>query len=138
MFEKVDFLINIINGGGNIFYFYHKARKILLPLEAALNLSSRIRDSHPSQPSTQDTFKKTLFSLKAKIKYIKIYLYQEGNYYTYLSLLKNDSYVDINSSFIDAMELMQTFNIPVLVEKNILQECGFKVTKELIEKALVN
>ncbi len=137
MFEKVEFLINLINDNGEVYYFFHKASKTLLPLEISLPHSLAVHDVHPSQPSTCDTLRKTLFSLGVKIKCIKIYLYQEENYYTYLSLQKGKVSVDINASLSDAIKLREAFQIPVLVEKNILEECGLKVTGELIEQALL-
>jgi hypothetical protein len=45
--------------------------------------------------------------------------------------------VDINASFIDAITLAELVNSPILFERGLIRECGFRVTRKMIEKALI-
>jgi bifunctional DNase/RNase len=95
-------------------------------------------EPHPSQPQAAETIKKLIYALGVKAECIKIYLFQNNYFYTYMTVKVKDEEIDINVSFVDAIKLASSANLPILFEKSVIKECGFKVTKKMIEKALLD
>ena len=138
MFEKVQYLTHTIYGNIPTHYFYHKQSKTLIPVKIENQTVSHLLEPHPSQPQTAETLKKLVYALGVRVECIKIYLFQDNNFYTYLSVKGKEEEIDISVSFSDAIKLALLINSPILFEKTIIKECGFKVTKKKIEKALLS
>jgi bifunctional DNase/RNase len=136
MFERVEYLTNVTSENIPTYYFFHKKSKTLLPIKVELLSTSMVKDAHPSQPNTLDTVKKIIFAIGIKIENIKIYLYQDGYFYSHLSVISSSGEMEINCSISDALFLALSSNSPILVEKNILRDCGIKVTQKLIKESL--
>ena len=105
-------------------YFYSRETKTLLPIETS------------NYTKQQSNIFGTLKSIKDEILNVSIYYYLENTFYTYVSIFKDNEIYEINLSFPDAMKISENLNTPIFVEDSILEECGFKVTKEMIEAAL--
>ena len=136
-FEEVKYLSQIFYEGIPTYYFFHKKSKTLIPVCLAKTGADRLYDKHPSQPDSTETFKKLVLSLGIKVLCVKVYLYQEGNFYTYLCVKNSEEEIDINTSFIDALSLGKTLGSPIFFAEEVIKSCGFKVTKRMIEKALL-
>jgi len=138
MFEEVRYISCIINERTPTYYFYHKQSRRLIPIKSEeQKLLKLFEDNHPSCPSPAETLKKVIFAIGAEVLSIKVYLFQDSIYYTYVTIKNSSGEVDINTSFTEAMSLAELIKPPILFEKNIIKECGFKVTKKMIEKALL-
>jgi bifunctional DNase/RNase len=137
MFEEVQYLTQIMYEKIPTYYFYHKQSRRLITVKIEGCNAMRLYEQHPSQPPAAETIKKLVFALGVKIESIKVYLFQNNNYYTYVTVKTSGDSVDINASFIDAIELAGLADSPILFEKEIIKECGFKVTRRMIEKALL-
>lgn len=137
MFEKVQYLTYTINSNIPTFYFYHKQSKTLIPVKVDERSAARLSEIHPSQPNAAETLKKMVYALGVKVESIKIYLFQDNYFYTYVTIKGTGEEIDINASLTDAINLASLVDSPILFEKNVIKECGFKVTKKMIEKALI-
>jgi len=137
MFEEVHYLTHILYEQIPTYYFYHKQSRTLIPVKVENPNALRLYEQHPSQPPAAETFKKLTFALGVKIESVKVYLFQNNNYYTYVTVRAAEDVVDINTSFIDAISLAELVKSPIFFEKGIIRECGFRVTKRMIEKALL-
>jgi bifunctional DNase/RNase len=138
MFEKVQYLTHTVYNNIPTHYFYHKESKTLIPVKIENQTVSHLLEPHPSQPQTAETLKKLVFALGVRVQCIKIYLFQDNNFYTYISVKGKEQEVDINMSFSDAIKLALLINSPILFEKTVIKECGFRVTKKMIEKSLLS
>jgi bifunctional DNase/RNase len=138
MFEKVQYLSHTIYDNAPTHYFYHRQSKTLIPVKVENQGVSHLFEPHPSQPQAAETIKKLVYALGIKVESVKIYLFQDNNFYTYVTVRGKDEEIDINVSFIDAIKLASLVDSPILFEKSVIKECGFKVTKKMIEKALLN
>lgn len=138
IFEEVEYLTQIIYEGTPTYYFFHKKSKTLIPVNVDSVNSLRLCDKHPSQPDTAETYKKLILAMGVKVQSIKVYLYQNNNYYTYVSVKGTGEEIDINASFIDAISLAKILGSPILFAKDIIKNCGFRITKKMIEKALLS
>ena len=138
MFEEVQYLTHTIYNNTPTHYFYHKQSKTLIPIKIESQSISYLLEPHPSQPQTAETLKKLIYAIGMKVECVKIYLYQDNNFYTYLGVKGKEEEIDINVSFSDAIKLALLINSPILFEKTVIKECGFKVTKKKIEKALLS
>jgi bifunctional DNase/RNase len=138
MFEKVQYLSHIIYDNTPTHYFYHKQSKTLIPVKIENQRASHLFEPHPSQPQAAETLKKLVYALGVKVESVKVYLFQDNNFYTYVTVKGKNEEIDINTSFIDAIELAFLVNSPILFEKSVIKECGFKVSKKMIEKALLD
>ena len=137
MFEEVKYLIHIDQKAYTTYYLFQKTDKILLPIQIPTHQYYRLCDFQPNQPDTLDTLKTAIFSLDGQVVNIKIYLYLDRCYYSYISIEKNGQTMEINSGLYDAINLAVSLKAPILIEKNILKECGYKITKKMIEQVLL-
>lgn len=137
MFEKVQYLSRTIYDNIPTHYFYHKQSKTLIPVKVEHQGTSYLFEPHPSQPQAAETIKKLIYALGIKAECIKIYLFQDNYFYTYITVKGKDEEIDINVSFVDAIKLASLSDLPIYFEKSVIKECGFKVTKKMIEKALL-
>jgi bifunctional DNase/RNase len=131
MFKKIKYLTTINNTGFFTSYFFDKESKSVLPMETFKQASS------PTQPKTSNTIRRILVASGINVQAIKIYLYKDDTFYTYITIKKDDRCYDINAGFLDAVKIGQEFNAPIYTTEKVIKDCGIKVTKELIEKSLV-
>jgi bifunctional DNase/RNase len=139
MFEEVTYISCILNERTPTHYFYHKQTKTLIPVKVEEAKSLKLfEEGNPGQPSSVETLKKVIYATGAEVKSIKVYLFQDSVYYTYVSIKSSEKEFDINTNFSEAISLAGLVKSPILFEKNIIKECGFRVTKKMIEKALLS
>ncbi len=62
--------------------------------------------------------------------------YKDNLYYAYIRVKKNNVFYDIDSGLTDALCLALITGVKIDVNKEILNEYGIEVTKELLDKAL--
>ncbi|MBU0535147.1 bifunctional nuclease family protein [Patescibacteria group bacterium] len=127
MYKPIKFVTKINYKDFSTYYLYCKPLKTLLPVETS--------EDKPF-PSSTNTLKRLINALGGKIKYLKIYRYDQSNFYTYLNVEKSGSSYDVNISFKDGMDVVRDSCIPIYAEEKILTNFGFEVTEELVKKAL--
>lgn len=127
MYKPVDYLTKIANLELTTLYLLHKSEKVLLPIE--------LEQPHDN-PNIYDTFRRTILALNATVVAVKIYLHQETKFYAYLTLQHQDNILDVNTNIEDGIRLGEEFGATLLVEDEILAECGLQVTKEMLENAI--
>lgn len=130
MFKRIDYITKVTYPNTTTYYFFNKKESILLPIE--------VNNYNPQYtfPNTHTIMSTIINSLKARYLKTLIYLYQDGKYYCYLKIKKQNKIYDINSNFIDAIELAIYEQKPILVLNKILHKQGFKVTKKMVMDAL--
>lgn len=129
MMQKIKLLDAVINSNLVTFYFIHKNSKILLPVEININTLDT---------PVYETLKKTFSMLGITFDCINIYLFKESNFYSHLKINAGDRVHEININTLDALNLARYLSIPVYIEEGVLEECGIKMTKEMIEKVLIS
>lgn len=127
MYKPIKFVTKINYKDFSTYYLYCKPLKTLLPVETS--------EDKPF-PSSTNTLKRLINALGGKIKYLKIYRCDQGNFYTYLNVEKSGSFFDVNISFKDGIDMVRDSCIPIYADEKILTNFGFEVTKELVKKAL--
>ena len=127
MYKPIKFVTKINYKDFSTYYLYCKPLKTLLPVETS--------EDKPF-PSSTNTLKRLINALGGKIKYLKIYRYDQSNFYTYLNVEKSGSSYDVNISFKDGMDVVRDSCIPIYADEKILTNFGFEVTEELVKKAL--
>lgn len=126
MFKSIKYLTTIDTSISTISYFYSESHNTILPVEL----------KQPDCISHESTLKQILDFFKCELIAVKIYLYQDERFYTYLTIKSQNKTYDINSNPKEAIKLCNKYNVPILVENRILKECGIFVTKAMIEQAL--
>jgi len=127
MYKSVKYLAKVENGVFYTHYLYEPLEKIVLPIET-------LPIQHNENPNILDTLKRIVNSLESNLVGIKIFLYSEEKYYTYLSISAQGQILDIYIDIGNALEIAKTSNILISIENAILKENGIKVTKKLLEK----
>jgi bifunctional DNase/RNase len=84
-----------------------------------------------------NTFIRTLNAFGTKISSISLYQYTSNTFLAYIRIKRDRETLDINSSFEDCLVLAVSNDIKILIEERILLERGFFVSKEMVEKALI-
>lgn len=130
MYKPVKFITKIPYQDFFTYYLFCKPTKVLLPIEITNDKAST------GDPSVYNTVKRLICGLGAKIKFIKIYRFDQEVYYTYLTLERDRQTFDINVSFKDAIEIAKESRSPIYIKEEIINQCGIEITKEIIEKAL--
>ena len=133
MLQKIKYLTTINNDKFLTSYFFHKASSTVLPVEIKNN-----NYSAGVTPNIYNTIQRIFSLLNINVAGIKLYLYRDGLYYTYITLHVNENEYDINSNFSDALKIGKLFDAPIYASDQILNYCGIKITKEMIEKNLVS
>jgi bifunctional DNase/RNase len=128
MFRPIEFLTNITDDQQSTTYLMYKADKILLPIQI------KVQEEYLN---LYDTLKRIVLSLGATVSAIKIYLYQDDTYYAYITLKTADKILDINTNIETALASAQMFCAQILIEESVLDECGLKVTLDMLNEALV-
>jgi len=125
---KIDAISKIDNENSYTYYFYQREFKIVLPIE------------YWSSKNDEDTYIRTLNALKVTIEKISIYLYFNNQFYSYIKIKTEDGrFYDINSSISNALNIKEILpEIPMYIEFDILNSQGIKVTKELLERSLLD
>lgn len=126
MLRQIKYITKIQTYFGETHYLFCKTNQTLLPIET----NNRLDDSETY------SIKLIVKALGSEVAKIKIYKYLDGHFYTYLTLTRqNGREFDVNVGPTQALSLCDR-NIPVYSDDSILQECGVKVTNELIKEAL--
>ncbi len=112
-------------------YFYSFSTKTLLPI--TVNHKYFLESRYPG---VHDTLYRVLKAMGADLVSVKIYLFKDSKFYTYLSIFRNNRCYEINCSFEDALEISKISRCRILAKSTILEKQGIKVTSELIKKAL--
>ena len=138
MFEEVTYISCVLDGKISTFYFYHKTSRTLIPVKMDENQTSlRLREVHSNLPTPISTLKKIVYAVGADIQSIKVYLFQDSVFYTYITVKSGSGDIEVNAGFLESMILAEELKTKILFEKNIIKECGIKITKKMIEKSLV-
>ena len=121
-------------------YFYSKNENMILPLWLPNDSTDQILSTQSGRisprPLVHDTLRRAINALGGVINGILIDRYKDGLYYAYIRIKKNNVFYDIDSGLTDALCLALMTGVRIDVNKEILNEYGIKVTKELLEKAL--
>jgi bifunctional DNase/RNase len=144
--NEIEFLTEITDKTQKTFYLFDREQKVLLPLESPLENStgvawenqhqSRLPETRGNAISTHRTLEMILKAVGARILQTKIYLHQEGVYYTYLMVEQAGRLYEVNIPCTDAVEIARRNKLPIYVTEEILKECGIAITKELLQEAL--
>ncbi|MFA6981601.1 MAG: bifunctional nuclease domain-containing protein [Patescibacteria group bacterium] len=134
MTRKISFLTIV----GDTAYFFCKGINYLLPITVTANCISNIISSQNfTVPRMHNTFIRTLNAFGTKISSISLYQYTSNTFLAYIRIKRDRETLDINSSFEDCLVLAVSNDIKILIEERILLERGFFVSKEMVEKALI-
>ena len=121
-------------------YFYSKNENMILPLwlpnDSTGQIISAQSGGNSPRPLVHDTLRRAINALGGTITGVLIDRYKDDLYYAYIRVKKNNVSYDIDSGLTDALCLALMTGVRIDVNKEILNEYGIKVTKELLEKAL--
>ena len=122
------------------FYFYEKEDQIVVPIETSQDYANKFLGIHKqnTNPNIYNTFFRLIKSLKLKIKDILIYKSSGGVLYTYLNINYEETLLEINCNFWDALLLSKLFGTKIFMNVEVLKTEGIKVTKKMIRDALEN
>ncbi len=133
-------LLTVIKNGdiedSYTFYFFCKKLKVLLPIVISSIVNNECKNFENA--NIYNTYLRTLRALDAKIYGIRIYLYQNDVFYTYLCLYTSSNRFEINCNISDALKLLLQTGCPVFTTYKVLENGGIKVTKQLVSSALEN
>ena len=85
-----------------------------------------------------DSIKRIIYGTGYSVLGLKIYRQECGVFYTYLTIKKNNTVLDINVSFVDGVRISNITSSPIYMEKNILEKSGIVINKDMVLKALRN
>lgn len=146
MYEQLIIKIIIpdaLTEGVYTLYLFSKTSLTLLPVtveksacEALLSTKANQNLRLASRPEIHDTLKRTILGLGGKLVSVLIYKIHESDYYTYLNFKTGKKTIQVACGFADAVILATAFSVPILIERDLLEKEGIKITKELIEKSL--
>ena len=144
--NEIEFLTEVADKTQKTFYLFDREQKVLLPLESPVEnptetgrenqCQSQPPRSHNNTVSTYRTLEMILKAVGARILQTKIYLHQEGIYYTYLMVEQAGRLYEVNIPCTDAVEIARRNKLPIYVADEILQKQGIAITKELLQEAL--
>jgi len=130
MFKRVDYITKVTYPNITTYYLFHKEESILLPVEV-FNYNPQY-----TFPDSRIIISTILNTLNAVYTETLIYLHQDDKYYCYLKIKNENKTYEINANFIDAIELAVYEQKPILILSEILEQQGFKVTKNMVMNAL--
>lgn len=139
----------------HVLYFYCKSEQFILPINLFDNqietiLASTQRTFLPTQNIYHIT-NSVVSLLKGGIKGIIINSYKSGDYYSHILVSRANTPLrsklrevcappqdtfEIKANLIDALGLALHTNAQIYAENNFLREFGFRITKDLIRKAI--
>lgn len=131
MYKPVKFITKVPYRDYCTYYLFCMSNKVLIPIE----IEAEDQEKSPT-PSVYNTIKRILGALKCIALRINIYRISDGVFYSYLTIQKGNSIMDINVEFKDGLEISQEMSIPIYVRDKIMEQYGIQITKELITKAL--
>jgi bifunctional DNase/RNase len=129
MYKPVKFITKIPYNFISTYYLFHKEKQILLPIEILNQDKCYI-------PSIYNTVKRLLNAAEVSVTALKVYKFSNDTFYTYLSIKKRGSTLDINIDFKDGIEISKETSCPIFIEEGVLKSCGIKITKDMVVKAL--
>ena len=89
----------------------------------AIGLEKKIKTS---RPLTHELFKSFADKLGIKLNHIIITKLEDGVFFSNIVCENNDDVIKIDSRTSDAIALSIRFNVPIFINKNILDEAGFE------------
>jgi bifunctional DNase/RNase len=132
--RKISYLTIV----GNTAYFFCKGLNYLLPIPiTATCITNVINSSNFTLPQMHNTFIRTLKAFGTSITRVNIYRCDSDTYLAYIRIKRGTTTLDINSTFEDCLVFAANHNVQVTVEEELLLEKGFFVSKEMVEKALI-
>ncbi|EKD94946.1 MAG: hypothetical protein ACD_25C00145G0003 [uncultured bacterium] len=131
MYKEAKYITTIPGNDKRTAYFLCKNPKVLVPME----LKDAVNFVYPDLCTI---FRHVLTTLKTEIISAKIYKFQDGVFYTYLTINQGSKYTDINIPPLVALKICKMLNAPILINEKIIREVGFCVTREMIDNALNN
>ncbi len=131
MYKPAKFITEIPYKNFSTYYLFYKRDKILIPIEIEKG-NSNIR----SVPSIYNSMKRIIFGVGYSVVGIKIYHRDQSTFYTYVTIRKEKTNMDINVGFRDGIEIAREMSVPIYVKEKIIKECGIEITKDLVLKAL--
>jgi len=133
MYKPVKFIAEVPYIDFSTYYLFCKELKTLIPIEIP---SSTI--NHSEVPSVYDSMKRIIYGTGYSVEGLKIYRQECGVFYTYLTIKKNDTVLDINISFADGINISKITSLPIYMEISILETSGIVINKDMVLKALGN
>lgn len=127
MLKEIKLLDVVYNSNLMTFYFIHKGSKVLLPVEADLESSTL---------HIYDALRSILKLLKIELGCIKICLFRGNVFYSHLRIGVNRKIHEVNINMLDALNIAKHLSLPIYIEEEILQECGIKVSREIINDCI--
>ncbi len=89
----------------------------------AIGLEKKIKTS---RPLTHELFKSFADKIGIKLNHIIITKLEDGVFFSNIVCENNDDVIKIDSRTSDAIALSIRFNVPIFINKNILDEAGFE------------
>lgn len=136
MLKKLEFVTTIQNEADYNFtvYFVNKSTKTLV----AINIdNSEINYYfHGYESDTSLVIKQLLNLINIQRTSLVIYQVKEEKYSSYLRLELKDKKFDLEMNFPELLGISQKLNIPLYMEKDLLESCGMKIDKKLILKGI--
>lgn len=129
MYKSVKFITEVPYTDFSTLYLFCKSLKTLLPIEIVFNNKN-------TAPSIYNSIRRILRGCGIGVSNIKIYHYYCNSFYAYLTLKKGDREFEFNIGIKDALEISKEMSVPIFVKDKILENCGIKITKDLLIKSL--
>ena len=129
MYKPVKFITEVPYPDFSTLYLFCKPLKTLLPIEIEINTKS-------AAPSIYNSIKRIIRGCGMDVSNIKIYHYHSNNFYAYLTLKKEGKDFEFNIAIKDGLEISKEMSVPIFVKDEILENCGIKITRDLLIKSL--
>ena len=146
MFKRIHF-IALVSGKQDEFprytaYFFEKEEKVVLPVTLSKaevrHLLATGQKYLTRRQNIYEAVARIVLGLGAKVISISVYRFQDGEFYTYLNIIKEDEKLEISIKFSDGVKIAKNSDVPIYIRRDVLLEQGIKVNKEILRDALRN
>lgn len=123
-------------------YLFNKRNKILLPIIMTNRAAEKIilarRNELEPRPHVHNTTERIIKALGGKIESIIINKCQGKVFYSYVRIIRNKKEYDVDSKPSDSISIGLRSNAPIFVKENVYKKTGIEITKELLDRSLVD
>ncbi len=139
MYKKLHIIALVPNSDKYTVYLFEKEEKYVIPVDfSASQAKQLLRPSaqEQNQPSIYNTARRLICGLGGNLISVLIYKYDAGVFYTYLNVATQNKKLDFNANIADALNIAKRFSAPIYIKNEVLDGCGFKVTRQILRDAL--
>ncbi len=141
---KLELIALVPNGTENTndytVYFLEKEKSVVVPIGVSRHDAHEIllitNPYTTKQPNIHSSLIHLVTFCNGQIENIEFYKYADGLFYTYLNLKIEGKEIQLNIKPTDAINIARRCNKPILIDEEVLDISGIKITAETLREAL--